>query len=537
MNLMRQPYLLAHLLEEAATCAPTKEGIVDLSGGKRMFDYATIHAMAKGCAAALQEQGLARGDRVAIYLPKSAEESVSILATTIAGGVIVSINAILLGPQMVHILTDCRVRFLITSSRDWKRVRDHVVKVDSLQCVLFVDTPSEENPTTIDSVIDVMHHHGQPRASTAIGEDLAAIMYTSGSTGKPRGVMLSHRNLIAGSRIVSTYLEITPSDRILPGVPFSFDYGLNQLLTTIQHHATIVLFQFRFPSEIVKVLKDEAITGLAGVPLIWAGLIHRASGLRDVQLPALRYVTNTGGAVPTSTVRTLRMLLPTTQIFLMYGLTEAFRSTYLPPTEIDRRPDSIGKAIPETEIMVINSDGQSCKPGEPGILVHRGPTVSLGYWGKPELTREVLRPHPFIGSEHGGDTVCYSGDLVRTDEDGFIYYIGRADSQIKSQGFRISPLEIEEVLMEGGELSATAVIGLPDPFAGENVHAIVVPADSHAVDIKGILRRCALCLPGYMVPKTIEIVDALPKTPNGKVDYRALREVRVRQSTSTQSTP
>jgi acyl-CoA synthetase (AMP-forming)/AMP-acid ligase II len=342
--------------------------------------------------------------------------------------------------------------------------------------------------------------------------------------------MLSHRNLLAGSRIVSTYLEIGPSERILSVVPFSFDYGLNQLLTSVQHGATIVLLHFRFPQEIVRALKDEAITGLAGVPLIWAGLVHHTSGLRETKLPALRYITNTGGSVPTSTVRSLRQLLPSTQVFLMYGLTEAFRATYLPPSEVDRRPNSIGKAIPESEILVIGSDGRPCKTGESGILIQRGPTVSLGYWGKPELTREVLRPHPFIPADQGGDIVCYSGDLVKTDEDGFIYFLARADGQIKSQGYRISPSEVEEVLMEGGELSQAAVIGLPAADAGEHVHAIVVPVNAHSLSTEQVLRRCALRLPAYMVPKSIEVVDALPKTPNGKIDYKSLRAERVGRS-------
>jgi acyl-CoA synthetase (AMP-forming)/AMP-acid ligase II len=310
-------------------------------------------------------------------------------------------------------------------------------------------------------------------------------------------------------------------------VPFSFDYGLNQLLTTVQYGATIVLLQFRFAAEIVTALRDELATGFAGVPLIWAGLIHHTSGLRDTPLPALRYITNTGGAVPTSTVRRLRELLPTTEIFLMYGLTEAFRSTYLPPSEVDRRPSSIGKAIPETEILVLDSEGRECQSGEVGVLVHRGPTVSLGYWGKPELTREVIRPHPGIPGDQGGDLVCYSGDLVKTDEDGFLYYVGRTDGQIKSQGHRISPAEVEEVLMAGGELAAAAVIGLPDPNAGEQVYAIVVPATPDAVNPEAMLRRWALRLPSHMVPKGVEIVDTLPQTPNGKIDYTALRAERV----------
>jgi acyl-CoA ligase (AMP-forming) (exosortase A-associated) len=525
---MAKPYLLHHLLENTVEAAPNAEAVIDLVGPRRSFDYQTIHSFAIHGAAALQNCGLQRGDRIAIYLPKGTEEAVAIFAVTMAGGVFVSVNAVLLGHQVAHILADCGVRYLITSLQDWARIRDEVASVESLRGLLFVDRDSEALGGSLSAVYNFLHASDTTHsASSAIGEDLAGILYTSGSTGKPRGVMLSHRNLLAGSRIVSTYLEIRSSERILSVVPFSFDYGLNQWLTIVQNGGTIVLLHFRFAYEIVRVLKDESITGFAGVPLIWAGLTQRASGLRDTPLPALRYITNTGGNVPTATVRNLRQLIPQTQIFLMYGLTEAFRSTYLPPSEVDRRPNSIGKAIPETEILVIDGDGKICKPGSPGTLVHRGPTVSLGYWGKPELTSAVLRPHPFIPVDQGGDTVCYSGDLVKTDEEGFIYFISRADGQIKSQGYRVSPSEVEEVLMEGGELSQAAVIGLPAADAGEHVHAIVVSAGEEVVNTDEVLRRCSLRLPSYMVPKSIEIVDALPKTSNGKIDYKLLRAERV----------
>ena len=524
---MPQPYLLHHLLEQSASASPTKQAVVDLVGGRRVVDYASFHARVSHCARLLQQRGLKRRDRVAVYLPKSLEEAAAIFAATMAGGVFVDVNSLLMGHQVAHILADCDVRYLITSAREWKRIREEVAPVESLRSLFFVDDAAGDLDEQIPIVAGVMSGSEQSEASSAIGEDLAGILYTSGSTGKPRGVMLSHSNLLAGSRIVSRYLEIGGCERILSLLPFSFDYGLNQLVTTVEHAATIVLFHYRFPAEIVRALGSENITGLAGVPLIWAGLVHHTSGLGETKLPTLRYITNSGGAMPTSTVRKLRQLLPGTRIFLMYGLTEAFRSTYLPPEEVDRRPDSIGKAIPETEILVVNGDGQPCRPGELGILVHRGPTVSLGYWGKPELTRQFFRPHPFIPADQGGETVCYSGDLVKMDEAGFIYFAARADGQIKSQGYRVSPAEIEEILMQGGELAQAAVIGLPAGEAGESIHAIVVPIGTCAVNSDEILRRCARQLPAYMVPKSIEVVETLPKTPNGKIDYKSLRAARM----------
>jgi acyl-CoA synthetase (AMP-forming)/AMP-acid ligase II len=249
------------------------------------------------------------------------------------------------------------------------------------------------------------------------------------------------------------------------------------------------------------------------------------STLQSTPMPRLRYITNTGGAMPQPVLATLRKLLPTTSVFLMYGLTEAFRSTYLPPEELDRRPTSMGKAIPNTEILVVNEKGQPCAAGEVGELVHRGPTVSLGYWGQPELTARVLRPHPLMPTElQDGEKVCYSGDLVKTDEDGFLYFVGRRDTMIKSSGYRISPTEVEEVLFQSGQVRHAAVIGVPDPLLGQYVQAFVVAKQGEPKDPEKLLSFCSERMPRYMIPKRIEFLDELPKTSSGKVDYPALRQ-------------
>jgi len=281
-----------------------------------------------------------------------------------------------------------------------------------------------------------------------------------------------------------------------------------------------VLLTFQFGADIVKAIVEHGITGLAGVPTIWAILTRATPLLAKTPLPTLRYITNSGGAVPSETVARLREKLPGTRIFLMYGLTEAFRSTYLPPEEVDRRPTSIGKAIPESEMLVVTADGRRAAPGEPGILVHRGPTVSLGYWNRPDATAEVLRPHPFRPATEGGETVCFSGDLVTEDAEGFLYFVARNDAMIKSSGHRISPTEVEECLMAMGHFQQVAVIGLPDPFAGQKVHAVAVALG--AVDGAAVLQAAAAELPPYMVPRELELVERLPVTPNGKVDYVGL---------------
>jgi acyl-CoA synthetase (AMP-forming)/AMP-acid ligase II len=366
---------------------------------------------------------------------------------------------------------------------------------------------------------DVLSPEGPPPGDESSGTDLAAILYTSGSTGKPKGVMLSHSQIIAGAEIVSSYLGITSNDRILAVLPFSFDAGLNQLTTAFQQGATIVLLNFRWAREIVDALATEKITGLAGVPTLWTLLAHPSSTLQGKQLPCLRYITNTGGAMPPSVLAELNAALPGASIFLMYGFTEAFRSTYLAPHELDQRPGSIGKAIPRTEILILDDSGNPCPPGKVGELAQRGPTVAMGYWGKPELTHEVFRP------DSSGDTVCYSGDLVKSDEEGFLYYVGRRDARIKSSGFRISPSEIEEVLCQNPSVRNAAVIGIPDELLGERIKAFAV-LGHHARDgcaPESLIRYCAERLPRYMVPQAIEFLDDLPTNPNGKIDYAALR--------------
>jgi acyl-CoA ligase (AMP-forming) (exosortase A-associated) len=508
----RMPYLLHHLLD-GSNSDDQRTAIVH---DDTSYSYGDLKRRAAHLATRLKAAGLSRGDRVAIFLPKSFDECAAILAASAADAVFVPINPGLKPAQVRHILEDCAATVLLTASgmmEDDAEGGSLLAILPALTSLLLVDE---------DAGLDA---DAEPVAQ-AIGEDLAAILYTSGSTGRPKGVMLSHRNLLAGTRIVRSYLEIGRDDRILSILPFSFDYGLNQLLTAVEQRATLVLFTFRFGDEIVRAMARYRITGLAGVPTIWAILTAAAPSLLRVPLPDLRYITNSGGAVPTATVVRLRERLPQTRIFLMYGLTEAFRSTFLPPEEIDARPGSIGKAIPECEVFAVTAEGRRARPGEPGVLVHRGPTVSLGYWNHPEETARVLRPHPFRPAEQGGELVCWSGDLVREDEDGYLYFVARGDAMIKSAGYRISPSEVEEVLMSSGAFRQVAVIGLPDAWVGQKVHAVAVPAG--APDYEAVRKAAAQRLPSYMIPGTIEPVESLPINPNGKVDYRRLVEERTR---------
>lgn len=516
-------FLVHHMLRTSAARSPSKEALVH---GEERFTYAEVSARIASLASGLREAGLRRGERVGIHLEASIAQVMSIFGVSRAGGVFVPANAQLFPEQVSHIARDCGLSALITTAAKLETLLPVLPDIPSLRFLVVVAN-GVSVPVPLPVYDFSIMTNGRPNASLAdwgIETDLAAILYTSGSTGKPRGVMLSHANLIAGASIVSTYLRITPSDRILAVLPFSFDAGLNQLTTAFQQGGTLVLINFTFAKQIVDTLAKEKITGLAGVPTFWSLLAQPSSTLRKNPPPTLRYITNTGGAMPQTVLQTLRAGLPETKIFLMYGLTEAFRSTYLPPEELDRRPTSMGKAIPNTEILVINDEGRLCKPGEIGELVHRGPTVSLGYWGNREATDRVLRPNPLLPPEIGNrELVCYSGDLVKMDEEGFLYYVGRRDAMIKSSGYRISPTEVEEVVFQSGQARHAAAIGIPDDMLGQAVKVFIVLRDGESWDPNALLNFCAENMPRYMVPRYVEVLDELPKTSSGKIDYPSLR--------------
>ncbi|HEX7984854.1 MAG TPA: acyl-CoA ligase (AMP-forming), exosortase A system-associated, partial [Duganella sp.] len=350
--------------------------------------------------------------------------------------------------------------------------------------------------------------------------DVAAILYTSGSTGQPKGVVLSHRNLVAGAASVASYLGNTADDRILAVLPLSFDYGLSQLTTAFLSGACAVLINHLLPRDVLTAVAAERITGLAGVPPLWIQLAA-------LDWPAdctLRYLTNSGGAMPRATLDQLRARLPAAKPYLMYGLTEAFRSTYLPPAELDRRPDSMGKAIPNAEVLVLRPDGSECAPGEPGELVHRGPLVSLGYWNDAARTAERFKPYrsPLTGLMLP-EMAVWSGDTVRRDEDGFLYFISRADEMIKTSGYRVSPGEVEAVLYAQGEVAEAAALGVPHPTLGQAIVVVVAVRAGRALDEARLLAALKPHLPNYMLPHKIILADAsLPRNANGKIDRKLL---------------
>jgi acyl-CoA ligase (AMP-forming) (exosortase A-associated) len=448
-----------------------------------------------------------------------------------AGASFVPVNPLLKPRQVAHILPHCNVRVLLTSAPRLESLRDIVTACPDLHTIVLVE---DQVPATMQPFRQTVLSYGEFRRMGSglatphrrIDADMTAILYTSGSTGNPKGVVLSHRNMVAGARSVASYLGNTQEDRILAVLPLSFDAGLSQLTTAFSVGASVVLMDYLLPRDVTRAVAHYGVTGLAAVPPLW-------NQLKDLEWPAaavrsLRYITNTGGAMPVHTTRALQQTLPNTLIFLMYGLTESFRSTYLPPDQVNIRPESMGKAIPNAEILVINDQGRECAPHEPGELVHRGALVSLGYWNDPEKTAERFKPCPVQPAEiPNTELAVWSGDQVMRDEEGFLYFISRKDEMIKTSGYRVSPTEVEEVAYACGLVSSAAAVGLPHAALGQSILLIVTPAPDAQVDAvleEAVLAHCRRDLPNFMVPGRIVARASLPHNQNGKIDRRMLAE-------------
>ena len=518
---MTEATLLHELVELAARRAP---GRTALAAGNGAADYATLAQSVEGFASGLLELGLRRSERVGIYLDKRIETVVACFGAAAAGGVFVPLNPLLKPDQVGYILRDCNVRVLVTSPERLASLAAMLPECRDLRHVVVTGQAMQRSPLSAVEFVDWSAVADTPRriGHRIVDVDMAAILYTSGSTGKPKGVVLSHRNMVAGAKSVASYLGNHADDTLLAALPLSFDAGFSQLTTAFHAGARVVLLNYLLPQDVINALARERVTGLTAVPPLYIQLTQQK--WPEVIADHLRYFANTGGRMPRETLNALREKLPKSRPYLMYGLTEAFRSTYLPPEEVDRRPDSIGKAIPNAEILVLREDGTRCAPDEPGELVHRGALVAMGYWGDPEKTSERYRPLP--GREAGlvlPEIAVFSGDTVRMDAEGFLYFIGRRDEMIKTSGYRVSPTEIEEVLYATKLVGEAAAFGVPHPTLGQAIAVIATPAPSSTLEAATLLKECRERLPAYMVPATIDIRPGpLPRNPNGKIDRKAL---------------
>jgi acyl-CoA ligase (AMP-forming) (exosortase A-associated) len=447
-----------------------------------------------------------KGERVATWAAKGELSCLMPLAAARASLVHVPINPLLKRAQVAHILSDSGARLLIgTPAR--------LATLEQGDVPDFCTTIAEA-----DSLGGALALGYELPASDAGSDDLAAILYTSGSTGLPKGVMLSHANLWLGAESVATYLELAPEDVTLAVLPLSFDYGQNQLLSSWFAGASVVPLDYLTPRDVIRAVGRYGVTTLAAVPPLWVQLSEL--DWPEETRSRLHRLTNSGGALTPDLVRQLRTLFPQARIFAMYGLTEAFRSTFLDPALIDSQPTSIGKAIPYAEIIVINDLGKVSADEQEGELVHCGPLVAHGYWHDAQRTSERFRPAP-AESRYGGRAV-WSGDRVRRSAEGLLYFVGRRDAMIKSAGNRISPQEIEEAAIATGLVAEAVALGMPDERLGQAVHLVVRPVAGISVAEGELAHKLMRELPNFMQPRQIHWRTAMPVGPNGKIDRTGL---------------
>jgi amino acid adenylation domain-containing protein len=504
-------------LEDSARRSPDKVALV--CGGRR-FSYAELDRAANRLANGLLGAGLKRGDRVALYLENTIETVVGLFATLKAGGVFMVVNPTTKADKLAFILNNSRASALITDERRQALLATIADRTPHTSIIVLTGSPQPGNSLegkrlfSFDRLTSDSVESSKPE-NRSINIDLAALIYTSGSTGTPKGVMLTHLNIVSAATSITTYLENVADDIILNVLPLSFDYGLYQVLMAFKVGATLVLERsFAYPHAVLETVVAERVTGLPIVPTISALLLQL--DLTKYDLSKVRYVTNTAAALPTAHIFELRRLLPHARIYSMYGLTECKRVSYLPPDQIDIRPTSVGRGMPNEEVYIVDTDGRRLDVGV-GELVIRGANVMKGYWEMPEETDRVLRPGPLPG-----ERVLYSGDLFRMDEEGYLYFLGRKDDIIKTRGEKVSPREVENVLYEIPAVAEAAVVGVPDDVLGQALKAVLTLKPGASITEQAILRHCAGRLENFMVPKVVEFRQAMPKTSSGKIDKKTL---------------
>jgi amino acid adenylation domain-containing protein len=520
--------LLDHFLEDSASRHPQKTALVC---GDRRATYADVNGTANALAHAFRALGLGRQDRVCIYYDNSVDTVVSVFAAMKASGIFVVVNPEVKGDKLSYIINDCEARILVTGWRNLSAVEAEVAHTASLRHIILVDSagPMDVKVTfpaiaaagkRVHTLDELLAAHPVSLPSNAnIDVDLASLIYTSGSTGSPKGVTLTHLNMVTAATSITTYLRNQPDDIILNCLPLAFDYGLYQVLMAFKFGGSVVLEKkFLYPGRYLELVNQEKVTGLPIVPTILAILLNMKN-LEQQNLSSVRYVTNTAQALPVHHIQRIRELLPNARIYSMYGLTECKRVAYLPPELIDKKPSSVGIAIPNTEVWIEDENGNRItNPWEPGELVVRGSHVMAGYWNQPEETGRRLRP-----GLNAWERVLKTGDLFKQDEEGHLYFIARKDDLIKTAGERVGPREVENVIYELEPVREVAVVGVPDEILGNAIKAFVAVQDGTTLTEAEVIVHCRSRLEKWMVPKYVEFRRELPKTDTGKIRARALR--------------
>lgn len=509
--------LVHQLLENSARVFPAKTALTVEGRG---YAYGELNGLADRCVHALLKNGLSKGDRVVIWLENSLEAVVGIFGALKAGCVFVMVSPIMKPEKLSYILNDCSARALICNSR-------RLDVIDPMQAPALTAriVTGERNGRTADCVFmdEVLKEPLRESApAPVIDADLAAIIYTSGSTGNPKGVTMNHHNMISAANSITEYLGNTPDDVILNTLPMSFDYGLYQVITAFKAGASVILEKgFTYPYKVIRIMKEQGVTGFPIVPTISA-ILTQMDELKNEDFPALRYITNTAAALPVPHIKKLSAMFPKARLFSMYGLTECKRVSYLDPAELGRRPDSVGKAMPNTEVFIVDENGERVGPGIIGELVVRGSSLMQCYWGDPEETAKKIRPGSFPG-----DRLLFTGDLFRTDDEGFLYFIGRKDDIIKCRGEKISPKEIENTIYALDGVVEAAVVGVPDPVLGQSIKAFIVK--KNGITENDVLKFCSERLDATRAAMQVVFVAELPKTSTGKIKKDILAGTAVEQ--------
>ena len=514
-----EPRLLHHFLEQQAQQRPDHPVCIH---GDEVVRYGTLEDAANRIASTLSHLGVQYGDRVGLIAGNSSPYLAAYYGILKTGAVVVALYTTTTPDSLGYVLNDCNIEVLLAGRDQLIKLRACAGEAHSLRGVVVLDSQIEEKATLPEepsgswesvSWSQVMEQTPGPRNPRIEDSALASIVYTSGSTAEPRGAMLSHRNIVANTRSINDYLDLSPQDRTMTVLPFPYVYGTSIINTHVAAGGTVLIDnRFPFPNLVLRTMQAKGATGFSGVPSTYAILLGK-SAVRKMNFPSLRYLTQAGGAMPPRLIREVMDTFPGKQLFVMYGATEASaRLTFLPPPELSRKLGSIGKPILDVELSLIRDDGREALPGETGEIVARGPNIMQGYWNQPDETRAVLTEHGF-----------HTGDLGRMDEEGFFYVVGRKRDMIKSGANRVSAKEIEEVISDHPNVMETAVIGVPDQYLGEAICAFVVPSND-AMDLADlVITHCRKSLPEYKVPRSVLVRAQLPKNASGKIMKEQLR--------------